>query len=267
MSFPEIEAQNGTEKRGSVCFFPISGIPVVQKGDDIGSEIYKAIKQSNFSFQENDIVVIAQKIISKAEGRAISLNSIVPSKEAQKLSRKSGKSAELCQVILKEAERIIKVEPGIIVTEHRLGYIGTSAGVDRSNTGSPTGEIALLLPADPDESARKIRKKIMDLLNVNIAVIVSDSGGRSDRLGSRGEAIGVAGIPPLLIDDKKDLFNRPLHTEIALVDSVAAFASLVMGESNEMRPVVVVRGVSYPIDEKASIQTILKRGNAALQDL
>lgn len=267
MSFPEIETQNGIEKRGPICFFPISGIPVIQKGDDVGLEIYKATKKSKFSFQGNDIIIVAQKIISKAEGMAISLNSVVPTKEAEELSRKSGKPARLCQIILGETERIIKVEPGIIVTEHRLGYIGTSAGVDRSNTGSPTGEIALLLPTDPDESARKIRKKVKSLSNVNIAVIVSDSGGRSDRLGSRGEAIGVAGISPLLIDDKKDLFNRPLHTEIALADSVAAFASLVMGESNEMCPVVVVRGVDYPIDEKASIQTILKRGNAALQDL
>ena len=267
MSFPEIEVPNGIEKRERVCFFPISGIPVIQEGDDIGLEIYKTTKQSNFSFQENDIIVVAQKIISKAEGRAISLNSVVITKEAQELSQKSGKPVELCQVILEEAKRIIKVEPGIIVTEHRLGYIGTSAGVDRSNTGSPTGEIALLLPSDPDESARRIRKKIKGLLNIDISVIISDSGGRSDRLGSRGEAIGVAGIPPLLIDDKKDIFNRPLHTEIALADSVAGFASLVMGESNEMCPVVVVRGVSYPINEKASIQTILKRGNVALQDL
>lgn len=267
MSFPEKEIPNGIERRRPVCFFPILGIPVIQEGDDIGLAICQAAKQIMFSFQKNDIIVIAQKIISKAEGRVISLNSVVPTKEAQELSRKSGKPAELCQVILKEAKRIIKVEPGIIVTEHRLGYIGTSAGVDRSNTGSPTGEIALLLPVNPDESAKKIRKKIKSLLNVNIAVIVSDSGGRSDRLGSRGEAIGVAGIPPLLIDDKKDIFDRPLHTKIALADCVAAFASLVMGESNEMCPVVVVRGVSYPIDEKASIQTILKRGNAALQDL
>jgi len=267
MSFPEIEAPNGIEKRWPVCFFPISGIPVIQRGDDIGLEIYQAAKQIKFSFQKNDIIVVAQKIISKAEGRTVSLNSVVPSEEARELSRKSGKPAELCQVILKEAERIIKVEPGIVVTEHQLGYICTSAGVDRSNTGSPTGEIALLLPSNPDESARRIRKKIEGLLDINISVIMSDSGGRSDRLGSRGEAIGVAGISPLLVDDKKDIFNRPLHTEIALADSVAAFASLVMGESNEMCPVVVVRGVSYPIDEKASIQTILKRGDAALQDL
>jgi len=265
MSSPEIKTPREVEKKRPVCFFLIPGIPLIQKGDNLGLKIYKATKQAKFSFQENDIIVIAQKIVSKAEGRAIPLKSVIPSQEAQKLSQESGKPAELCQVILKEAERIIKVEPGIIVTEHHLGYIGTSAGVDRSNTGSPTGEIALLLPADPDKSARRIRKKIKSLLNINVAVIISDSGGRPDRLGSRGEAIGVAGIPSLLIDNRKDLFGRPLHTEIALVDSVAATASLVMGESNEKCPVVIVRGVKYPIDEKASIQTILKRGNSALQ--
>ena len=261
----EMGTPKGIEKRRLVCFFPILGIPLIQKGDDLGLEIYKATKRSEFFFQENDIIVIAQKIVSKAEGRTIPFNSVVPSGEAQELSQKSGKPAELCQVILEEAEKVIKVEPGIIVTEHHLGYIGSSAGVDRSNTGSSTGEIALLLPADPDKSARRIRKKIKSLLNINLAVIISDSGGRSDRLGSRGEAIGVAGIPSLLVDDRKDLFGRPLHTEIALIDSVAATASLVMGESNEKCPVVVVRGVKYPVDEKASIQTILKRGDSALQ--
>lgn len=261
----EKEVTQNKEKGQIVQLFSISKIPIIEEGDDIGLEIYLATQKTGFSFKEKDILIVAQKIVSKAEGRSVDLNSVIPSPEALELSKKSGKPAKLCEIILKEARRIIKVEPGIIVTEHRLGYVGTSAGVDRSNTGSPSGEKALLLPVNPDKSARKIRSKIKELSGKEVGVIISDSGGRVDRLGSRAEAIGVAGIPPLLIEDKKDLFGRPLHTEIALSDSLATAAGLLMGESNEGYPVVVIRGVNFTIEEDASIQTILKRGDSALQ--
>jgi len=253
------------EKKNQISFIPVPDLPLIKAGDNLASEIYKSILKASLEIEDGDIFVVAQKIVSKAEKREVQLDTITPSKEAIELSKVSGKPASLCQVILNESRKIIKVEPGIIVTEHRLGYISTSAGIDRSNTGSTSGDIALLLPKDPDKSASGIRIKLQQLLNKEISVIVSDSGGRADRLGSRGEAIGVAGIPALLREDKVDIFGRPLHTEIALADSVAALANLIMGESDEHCPVIVARGIKYTIDEEASIQTILKKGDSVFQ--
>lgn len=259
------ESYNEMETKNQTILFPIPDLPLIKNGDNIGSEIYKSIVRASLTVKDKDIFVVAQKIVSKAEGRSVQLNSVVPSGRAVELSRISGKPASLCQVILDESKRIVKVEPGVIVTEHHLGYISSSAGVDRSNTGSAAGDVALLLPKDPDKSARNIKNKLQELSGRNISVIISDSGGRADRLGSRGEAIGVAGISALLVKDKVDLFGRSLHTEIALADSIAALANLIMGESDEQCPVVVARGIKYSFDEKASIQTILKKGDSALQ--
>lgn len=245
------------ESQNLVSLIPVPGLPLIKAGDDLASEINSSILKASLAVEDRDIFVIAQKIVSRAEGREVQLDAIKPSKEAVKLAKISGKPAALCQVILDNSKRIIRVEPGIIVTEHHLGYIGTSAGIDRSNTCSVDNTV-LLLPVNPDKSASNIRGKLQKLLNRKISVIVSDSGGREDRFGSRGEAIGVAGIPALLKEDRVDLYGRPLHTEIALADSVAALANLVMGESDEYLPVILVRGVDYPFDEGASIQTVLK---------
>lgn len=238
----------------------IEGIPLIQQGNDIGAIILEAAEKEGFSLENGDIVVIASKIVSKAEGRLVDTYKIKPSKKAISLAKKIGMDPRNLEVILRETKRLLIVRPDLLLTEHRLGFICTKAGVDSSNTtAGPKGRVVSLLPRNPDASARKIRQVIEKKIKKNIAVIINDTFGRPDRKGSVGIAIGISGISAIYSpSEKKDLFGKERHPAISQVDEIAAAASLLMGQTSECRPVVVVRGVKYQPSETDTISSILQ---------
>lgn len=250
-------AKPNTNRSKSVTLYVIEGIPFIKAGDNLGKIITDCIKQQDFLIKNRDVFVVVQKIVSRAENRIIPLSSVTPSQEAKELAFKTGRDPRLCQLILGNG-RVLYCNGRAIITEDRLGIVNTSAGIDRSNSGSQEGEIAILLPEDSDLSARRIRDVIEELLDVNIAVIVSDSLGRPWRKGSVGMAIGLAGIAAIHATEKKDLSGRIICPEIALVDEIAAAASILMGQANEGYPVVVVRGVDFMSSDTTGIRDLLR---------
>lgn len=249
--------RSDTNKPRSITLYAIEGIPFIKPGDNLGEIIVDCIKRQGFLIKDRDIFVVAQKIVSRAENRMVPLSSVTPSQEANDLALKTGRDPRLCQLIL-DNSRVLYCNGRAIITEDRLGIVNTSAGIDRSNSGSQGGEIAILLPEDPDLSARRIREVLENRLNVSVAVIVSDSLGRPWRKGSVGMAIGLAGIVAIHTGEKKDLSGRIIFPEIALVDEIASAASMLMGQANEGYPVVVVRGVNYTSSDTARIRDLLR---------
>jgi len=231
----------------SVTLTAIPGIPLIKKGDDIGKIIVKGIECAGLNLQNKDIFVVASKIVSKAEGRQISLKSIKPSAQAVKISKISGKDPRIVEVMMQEGE-IIEVRPGVIETFHSLGFICTNAGVDKSNSGPPDEEQITLLPTNPDQSARKIQRRIEEITGKQVGIVINDSLGMKYRYGSIGLAIGVANIPALLVGEKseKDLYGKQRNIRISLADEVAAAGSLLMGQGDAGFPVVLVKGLVYP---------------------
>lgn len=246
------------EKPKPISLHIIENIPFIKAGDDLGLIIANCIQDQNLSILDGDVLVVAQKIVSRAENRMVALSTVAPSQEANDLASKTGRDPRLCQLILDHSNKVLYCNGRAIITEDRIGIVNTSAGIDRSNSGSREGEIAVLLPENPDLSARRIRDKIKELLDVSIAVIVSDSLGRPWRKGSVGMAIGLAGIKAIHATEKKDLSGRIIYPEIALVDEIAAAASILMGQANEGYPVIVVRGVDYMTSDTVKIQDILR---------
>lgn len=243
-------------------------IPLIKKGDNISDIIIKALDRNGLTLQDGDIIVIAQTIISKSSGRTRNLNEIVPSEKAleiyksimpkTKLHGLPEKEPQLIQAILDESEQIIKSQH-VLITETKHGFICADAGIDKSNV---EGEgMVTLLPKNPDNEAEKIRITLKNKTKKEIAIIISDSFGRPFRLGAIGTAIGVSGINPILdVRGKKDLFGYELQTTIiGQVDSIAAAAQLVMGESDEGIPIVLIRGYNFEFNEKASIKSILRK--------
>lgn len=235
----------------------LTGIPLVKKGDNVATLILESLANNRFSIEDNDIIVIAQKIISKAEGATMLLSDVTASDEAKELAEKTGRDPRLCQLYLDEASEVIAVKGRMVITRHKLGFVGSSSGIDKSNVAPHTDEIIVLLPKDPDRSARDIRNTIREKTGKTISIIINDSCGRDYRDGSVGMAIGVAGIKALRVDEKTDLFGNPSVSRIAIVDEVAAAASMLMGQANEGVPAVLVRGVTYSPSEQASIQEMI----------
>jgi coenzyme F420-0:L-glutamate ligase / coenzyme F420-1:gamma-L-glutamate ligase len=222
--------------------------PMVQAGDDLAAIIADNITQAAMKLLNGDVIVLAQKIVSKAEGRMIDLASVVPSDRALQLAAEVSKDARLVEVILSESRRVVRSRPNVLIVEHRLGFIVANAGVDQSNVAVPgEREYALMLPHDPDATAKRLRAEIQKRFSADIAVIINDSFGRPWRQGTAGAAIGAAGLPALW--DRRgelDLFGRPLRaTIIGLADEIAAAASLLMGQADERRPVVILRGLRW----------------------
>lgn len=230
-----------------VTFKTIDGLPLVEPGDKLPELFVSALNAQGDQFQDGDILVIAQKVVSKSENRYLALNDIQASAEAIALAKEVQKDARYVQAVLDESRSVIRKKPGVLIVEHRLGFIHANAGIDQSNIEHhENSERLLLLPENPDLSAKTIQNAIRFIENVEIAVIVNDSMGRAWRNGTVGLAIGLAGIAP--IDDKAggyDIFGRKLNvTAAAIADEIAAGASLLMGQSNEQTPAVIVRG--YP---------------------
>ncbi len=241
----------------SITLIAVPGIPLIQESDDVGAIIIRCAKDADITFEEKDVLVVAQKIISKAEGAVVDLNSIVPSHRAHELALVTGRDPRLCQVYLDESQEILGVHGGRVIVRHRLGFVCSSAGVDKGNVALPAQLLVSLLPRDPDQSARELRDQIFQLAGTRVAVIISDSFGRPDREGSVGIAIGVAGISPIKARIKPDLFGLVSTRKIAIVDELSAAASVLMDQNNEGRPVILIRGVDYDVSEETHIGELL----------
>lgn len=223
--------------------YPILGLPVVQPGDDLAELMAEALRRQGLQLRQGDVVVVAQKVVSRAEGRLVRLQQVEPSPQALELAARSGKDARLCELILQESRAIVRVRPGLIIARHRLGFVCANAGIDRSNAAQDD-EAVLLLPQDPDASARRLRYDLYRKTGVAPAVIIADSHGRPFREGAVGVCIGIAGMAPLLSEvGRQDLFGYTLRsTEEAVADELASAATLIMGQADEGIPAVVARG-------------------------
>jgi len=228
-------------------FIGIESIPMVEPGDDLVTFIDQALQEMGEQLQDDDVLVLAQKIISKAEDRYLDLREVVPTAEAIALAEEVDKDASKVQAILDESNEVVRKRKGVLIVEHKLGFVQANAGIDQSNIsheGDDGDHICLLLPVDPDASAARMRDEISKRHNVSVGVIINDSIGRAWRNGSVGLAIGVAGFTS--VEDyigQTDIYGRELMvTEVAAADEMAAGASLVMGQTSEKTPVVLVRG-------------------------
>jgi coenzyme F420-0:L-glutamate ligase/coenzyme F420-1:gamma-L-glutamate ligase len=240
---------------------PLLNFPLVTEGDDLNEMIDGVLRQNQIELLDNDILVVTQKIVSKSEGRYISLKSIVPSSEAENLAFSTEKDPRLVQLILDESNEVVRTRPGVIITEHRLGFVCANAGVDRSNLPvSQEDEMALCLPEHPDKSAERLRLFLTNKYHKAIGILIIDSHGRAWRQGTVGISIGTSGVPMLINKiGETDMFGRTLKaTVIAAADQLAATAALVMGEADEGTPVVHVRGFPYPLQFESSIDDVLR---------
>jgi coenzyme F420-0:L-glutamate ligase/coenzyme F420-1:gamma-L-glutamate ligase len=226
--------------------FAIPGLPLVRAGDDLASLIVTGLERAGQSLCDRDVVVIAQKIVSKSEGRTVDLAGVAPSPEAVALAAEVGKDPRIVEVVLSESAKVVRSRPNLMIMQHRLGFVMANAGVDQSNVAEADGHHrALLLPLDPDGSAEAIRSGLAR--HADVGVVISDSFGRPWRRGTAGVAIGSAGIPSLIdLRGQPDLFGRILEVSIiGFADEIAAAASLLQGQAAEAQPVVVVRGLSW----------------------
>ena len=247
---------------------PLAGIPLIRQGDSLADIILRALKESNIQLEDNDILVLAQKIVSKADGRAVNLNSVIPSQHANDLAKQIDKDPRLVELILQESNEVLRTRPGVIIVEHKLGFVCANAGIDHSNVDTPLHageglgmreEHVLLLPENPDKSASNLQKLIEEESGKRIGVLIIDSHGRPWRNGTVGIAIGISGLPGLEdLRGKPDLFGYKLQvTQVGVSDELAAAASLVMGQAAEGTPVVHARGFPYKLRE-GSLQELIR---------
>jgi len=244
--------------------FPVSGFPLIQPGDDLASLIVERLTTAGETLQPDDVVLIAQKVVSKAEGRLVRLTEVTPGAAAQELAATVDKDPRIVQVILDDSNAVIRARRGLLVVEQRNGWVCANAGVDRSNV-QPAGEgddVLALLPLDADASAARIRARLAELCDLAPeaapAVLITDSHGRAWRIGAIGVCIGCAGLPPVW-DQRglSDLYGYALRSsEECIADELAAAASLLMGQSAEGNPVVIVRGYGKPVGDAAPARAI-----------
>lgn len=246
---------------------PLANIPLIRQGDNLADIILNSLQDSKIALQDNDIFVIAQKVVSKAEGCVVNLASVTPSVRAMKLAQQIEKDPRFVELILQESNAVLRTRPGTIVVEHRLGFVCANAGIDHSNVNPPllrgeavkAEEWVLLLPTDPDLSSKQIREEIESKRGRKIGIVIIDSHGRAWRNGTVGVAIGMSGVPGLVdLRGNKDLFGYSLRiTMVGAADELAAAASLVMGQAAEGTPIVHVRGFPYPLRE-GSLKELLR---------
>jgi coenzyme F420-0:L-glutamate ligase / coenzyme F420-1:gamma-L-glutamate ligase len=237
----------------------LTGLPLIMAGDDLVELIAASLKQNGVEARAHDVLVVAQKIVSKAEGRMVDLATIKPSARAIALATEVDKDPRLVEVILSESVRVVRARRNVLIVEHRLGFIMANAGVDQSNVGPADGaQRALLLPENPDRSAAALRIGLMAVTGIDLAVVINDSFGRAWRQGTAGVAIGAAGLPALIdLRGRPDLFGRTLEVSvIGFADEVAAAASLVMGQADEAAPVVLIRGLRWSAPESTAASLI-----------
>jgi coenzyme F420-0:L-glutamate ligase / coenzyme F420-1:gamma-L-glutamate ligase len=237
-------------------------VPEVRPGDDLAALILAGVARAGEQLRDGDIVVLAQKIVSKAEGRYVRLADVTPSARAIELAQAARKDPRVVELMLQESREVVRHRPDVIVVEHRLGFVLANAGIDASNL-EPAGddERVLLLPRDPDGSAAALRERLQEATGARLGVIINDSLGRAWRNGTVGTALGASGLPTLLdLRGKPDLHGRTLRsTEVGVADEVAAAASLLMGQADEGRPIVIVRGFPYPLGDGSAQDLVRPR--------
>lgn len=241
---------------------PLIGIPLVQPGDALSGLITVAIRKTQIELQDGDILVITQKVVSKSENRFVNLASVTASPEAEIIAGKTEKDPRFVELVLRESKSILRMRTGTLIAEHKLGFVCANAGIDHSNVQSLGGNAedwVLLLPENPDASASRIREEIEKESGKKIGVLIIDSHGRAWRMGAVGVAIGLSGIPALVdLRGKPDLFGYQLRvTLVAAADELAAATSLLMGQADELTPVVHVRGFPYPLRE-STVQELIR---------
>jgi coenzyme F420-0:L-glutamate ligase/coenzyme F420-1:gamma-L-glutamate ligase len=239
----------------------LEGIPEVAHGAPLARHILGALQRAQLTLEAGDAIVIAQKVVSKAEGRFVRLADVDPGSEALELAVRADKDPRLVELILRESREVLRTRPGAIIVEHRLGFVMANAGIDRSNVAS-ADESVLLLPENPDASAARMREELRALTGVDVAIVINDSFGRAWRNGVAGVAIGVAGMPALVdLRGQRDRDGRALEvTQVAVADELAAAASLVMGQAGEGVPAVLARGVPYARREGSVRELLRERG-------
>jgi coenzyme F420-0:L-glutamate ligase/coenzyme F420-1:gamma-L-glutamate ligase len=247
------------KRNDPIKMFAVAGIPLVRKDDDLVALIGEGLARAGIEPAGGDVFVLTQKIVSKAEGRIVDLATVKPSAKAIELAGNVQKDPRLVELILSESKRVVRARPGVLIVEHRLGFVMANAGIDQSNVASlDDPPCALLLPVDPDGSAATLKRRLSERLGVPVAVIISDSFGRAWRRGTCGVAIGAAGLPTLMdLRGSPDLFGRGLQVSITgHADEIAAAASLVMGQGAEGQPVVVVRGLTWRGADSAASELV-----------
>jgi coenzyme F420-0:L-glutamate ligase/coenzyme F420-1:gamma-L-glutamate ligase len=246
----------------TLSLIPLQDFPLVQPGDDLADLIIHSLVDNSLDLINGDILVLAQKIVSKAEDRLVNLTTVEPSEEAINYADLTGKDPRLIHLILGESKEVLRTRENLIIVQHKLGFVSANAGIDHSNVSGSWGDAddwVLLLPENPDASAKAIREKLEAHYQCNIGVLIIDSHGRAWRLGTVGVAIGLSGMPGLVdLRGKEDLFDYRLRvTPVAAADELAAGASLVMGQAREGTPVILARGFPYSLRE-ASLQELIR---------
>ena len=232
---------------------------MIEPGQDVSAEIIKALEQESIEVEDGDIFAVAQKIISKSENRYLDISNIKPSKKANELSKQINKDPKFIQAILNESKQVVKYRMGVLIVEHKLGFIHANAGIDRSNIDQKQ-DIVLLLPKDPDESAKKLSTALTKHYKKNISVIVTDTMGRPFRNGIVGFAIGSHNIE-CIVDERGnyDLFGNMLKvTQIGIADELAAAASLLMGQAAQKKPVVIIKGYKFQPNKKSKASELIR---------
>jgi coenzyme F420-0:L-glutamate ligase/coenzyme F420-1:gamma-L-glutamate ligase len=239
----------------------LPGMPLVRPGDDLFGLIADGLARAGTVLQDGDILVLAQKIVSKANGRLVDLRTVTPSARAVELAALVGKDPRQVEVVLSESVEVVAHRPGVLVVEHKLGLVMANAGIDASNVEQDGGsELVLLLPENPDEDCRRLRAACRQRYDADVAVIVNDSVGRAWRNGTVGLAIGSAGLPALWdLRGNRDLFGRELLvSQQAIADELASAASLIQGQGAEGQPVVLIRGFRFPLDEASGADALVR---------
>lgn len=291
------ETQEVWLELSQITITAVPGIPLIEPGDNLAAIILSRMEAAGLGLLDGDILVIAQKVVSKAEGRLVRLDTVTPSPRARQVAEQTDKDPRLVEVILSDTREISRMRKGLLIVEHNLGFISANAGVDHSNVAPnpSTGPLRSLdrlgtsqaqddastgsggtsggasrqpeeqvwvaqLPVDPDASAWEIRSQLMAATGKEVAVIINDTHGRPWRVGAVGVAIGVAGIAPVEdLRGQPDLFGYVLeNTQVGQADQVAAAASLVMGQADEGRPVALIRGLAYQVRNDASARELLR---------
>lgn len=241
----------------SLTLTRLQSIPLVDQGDDLVDYIFQGLRNTGVELQDNDIIAVTQKVVSKSEGCAVSLSTVVPSAMAETTAVQAAKDSRLVELILREAAEVLRVGHRSVIVRHRLGMVCPNAGIDQSNVSAENvdgNSIALLLPLDPDASARRIQRELISRGGHFVGVIIVDSHGRPFRRGSVGVCLGVAGIPALAdLRGRHDLFGRVRRgSVVGVADELASAASLLMGQADEGYPFVHIRGFPYPLKDDAA---------------
>jgi coenzyme F420-0:L-glutamate ligase/coenzyme F420-1:gamma-L-glutamate ligase len=244
----------------SIHLNALADFPMIEPNNDLATVLIQSLQHNGIALETRDVVVLAQKIVSKAEGRLVRLADVQPSARALEVAEEINKDSRMVELILSESREIVAQRPGVLIVEHRLGYIMANAGIDQSNIDHPNDEeYALLLPENPDQTCAQLKSTLDRHFNADVGVIINDSFGRPWRMGVTGVALGAAGLPSLLsLIGKPDLYGRAMRvSEIAFADEIAAAASLIMGQTSAGQPVVHVRGLQWE-EQSNSAQTLLR---------